>query len=127
WKKGIGAEYNKSRYEAIIHVELVSNLQEVIEHIERREGKKPLIIATSARITEKDAIVTFYDQQKVWAHERPVLFLFGTGQGLTSSVIDSCDFLLVPVQGFSDFNHLSVRSAVAIILDRWLGINIKRW
>jgi hypothetical protein len=31
------------------------------------------------------------------------------------------DSTLAPIQGFSDYNHLSVRSAVAIILDRLMG------
>ena len=54
--------------------------------------------------------------------DRPVLFLFGTGQGLSKQVLERADFLLLPVHGLTDFNHLSVRSAVAIILDRWLGL-----
>jgi tRNA (guanine37-N1)-methyltransferase len=49
--------------------------------------------------------------------------LFGTGQGLSQSLIERCDYLLLPIDGFSEFNHLSVRSAVAIVLDRWLGVN----
>ena len=55
--------------------------------------------------------------------DRPVLFIFGTGRGLTQERLMASDFLLKPVKSFSDYNHLSVRSAVAIVLDRWLGIN----
>jgi hypothetical protein len=62
----------------------------------------------------------------VWSHDRPVLLIFGTGKGLTEEVIAHCDYLLLPIHGFTDFNHLSVRSAVAIVLDRWLGIMEKR-
>jgi tRNA (guanine37-N1)-methyltransferase len=123
WKKGIGFEYNRSRYDAIMQVELVDTLDTVIKQIEEKEGKKPLIVTTSARLAEAKQIISFYDQKKVWAEDRPVLILFGTGQGLAPSVIDRSDFLLLPVHGFSEFNHLSVRSAAAIILDRWLGIN----
>jgi len=32
-----------------------------------------------------------------------------------------CDYILEPVSGASDYNHLSVRSAVSIIMDRLLG------
>ena len=35
--------------------------------------------------------------------------------------IDMADYLLDPVEGYTDYNHLSVRSAVAIILDRLAG------
>ena len=40
--------------------------------------------------------------------------------------IKRADYALVPLAGMTDFNHLSVRSAAAIILDRWLGINEKK-
>jgi tRNA (guanine37-N1)-methyltransferase len=54
------------------------------------------------------------------------LFTFGTGKGFTDQFLEKCDYLLEPIQGFSSFNHLSVRSAIAIALDRWLGINVNR-
>jgi tRNA (guanine37-N1)-methyltransferase len=125
WKKGIGFDYNRCRYDAILNVQLAGSLDAVIAQIEEKEGKKPLVVATSARLTEAQSVVSFFDQKTVWKQDRPVLMLFGTGQGLAQPVIDRCDFLLLPVQGFADFNHLSVRSAVAIVLDRWLGVNQK--
>lgn len=124
WKKGIGAEYNRCRYDAIQLVQLVNSLSDVINHIEEKEGKKPVIIATSAQATDAQEIISYYDQHKVWRNDRPVLLIFGTGQGLSPEVIKQCDYLLLPIHGFSEFNHLSVRSAVAIILDRWVGINL---
>jgi hypothetical protein len=74
-------------------------------------------------MAEAQKVVTFFDQKTVWHDERPVLLLFGTGQGLSPEIIAQCDYLLVPIDGFSQFNHLSVRSAAAIVLDRWLGVN----
>jgi hypothetical protein len=50
----------------------------------------------------------------------PFFILFGTGWGLTQEVKDSSDYVLAPIDG-KGYNHLSVRSAVAIILDRLLG------
>jgi len=44
---------------------------------------------------------------------------------LSEGVIERSDFLVSPIIGMSDYNHLSVRSAAAIILDRWLGVNYK--
>lgn len=124
WQKGIGVEYNPVRHEAVNAVRVSSTIDEVIAAIEQKEGKKPLLIATSARETAHPHHITYYDQQLVWAHQRPVLFVFGTGQGLTPELIARCDYIVPPVEGFSEFNHLSVRSAVGIILDRWLGINV---
>ena len=126
WKKGIGFEYNRCRYDAIKLVQLMASLHDTIKRIEEHEGKTPLIITTSAKEVSAEQMVSFYDQKKVWKADRPVLLVFGTGQGLAPFIIEQSDYLLVPVEGFSDFNHLSVRSAVAIILDRWLGINQKR-
>jgi tRNA (guanine37-N1)-methyltransferase len=123
WKKGIGFEYNRCRYDAIQLVQLTASLQDTIAKIEEIEGKKPLIVTTSAKEVTTEQIISFYDQTKVWKADRPVLLVFGTGQGLAPFVIEQSDYLLVPVEGFSDFNHLSVRSAVAIILDRWLSVN----
>jgi tRNA (guanine37-N1)-methyltransferase len=125
WKTGVGVEYNPHRHEAVNLVEIKDTIGNVIEAIEAHEGKKPLLIATSARLMPQGPNISFFDQEKVWAQERPVLFIFGTGKGLTDQLIEKCDFLLLPIEGFTDFNHLSVRSAVAIALDRWLGINVK--
>ena len=119
-----GIDYNKQRHEAVKIVTLKDSLQDVLESIEQKEGKKPLIVGTSARSVGHAELIKFNEQSKVWAHERPVLFIFGTAKGLAPQVIERSDYLLLPVQGFSDFNHLSVRSAIAIILDRWLGINL---
>jgi hypothetical protein len=52
---------------------------------------------------------------------QPYLLLFGTGWGLTEAIVSQADYILSPIKGLGDYNHLSVRSAVAIILDRLLG------
>lgn len=123
WKNGPGVTYNRIRHEAVKSVTIASSLQGVIQNIHEKHGIKPLIIATSARYTDHEAAITFFDQERVWNQNRPILFIFGTGQGLTQECIGLADFLLPPVGGVSEFRHLSVRSAVAIILDRWLGFN----
>ena len=50
-----------------------------------------------------------------------LLVLFGTGWGLEDALIESCDGVLNPIRGADEYNHLSVRSAAAIILDRLFG------
>ena len=53
---------------------------------------------------------------------RPVLLTFGTGWGLAPQLIDAAAALLEPIcAARGDYNHLSVRSACAIALDRLLG------
>jgi len=50
-----------------------------------------------------------------------VLLLFGTAWGLSPELLAAADGVLPPLFGVNGFNHLSVRSAAAIILDRLLG------
>jgi len=44
-----------------------------------------------------------------------------SGWGLTDELLAGCDLRLPPIRGGSDYNHLSVRSACAIMLDRLYG------
>jgi tRNA (guanine37-N1)-methyltransferase len=125
WQKGVGVDYNPSRHEAVKSVEIHDTLDSAIAEITAKEGIAPLLIATSAKKHTHKGLVSFWDQSLVWQEKRPVLFLFGTGQGLTEDIVQRCDYLLSPIEGITRFNHLSVRSAVAIILDRWLGMNEK--
>lgn len=123
WKHGPGVSYNNHRHQAVKHVIVESNLENVIEYITRVEGKAPLLVATGANKDTHPGTITFNDQEKVWSHERPVVLILGTGQGLAPELIQRCDYRLVALEGFADFNHLSVRSAAAVIFDRWLGKN----
>lgn len=122
----IGGDYNNNRHEAVRTVQLKSELDDVIAAIEKKDGKKPLIIGTSARQSDIAKQITYFEQDIAWQFDRPILFLFGTGSGMSADLLDRCDYMLPPLQGFSDFNHLSVRSAVAIILDKWLGIALQK-
>lgn len=126
WTKGTGVSYNPSRHRAVSQVSCEARLDDVIADIEKKEGKKPLLIATSAQENmQRDKCITYFDQKKVWEQKRPVLLIFGTGQGLGQTILNRVDYILLPLQGYSDFNHLSVRSAAAVIFDRWLGIHLK--
>jgi hypothetical protein len=53
--------------------------------------------------------------------DHPHLLLFGTGWGLEKGIVERADIVLAPIDGLSGYNHLPVRAAVAIILDRLLG------
>jgi tRNA (guanine37-N1)-methyltransferase len=125
WLEGGGVTYNQHRHEALKRVRMLSSFDEVLAAIEQLEGSKPIILAV-----ESDRMVgnriTYNEQGVVWALKKPVLFLFGTGKGLSQDLVDRADFVLDPIDGLTDFNHLSVRSAVAIVFDRWLGLHYKR-
>lgn len=123
WTEGFGATYHENRQEALEKISITSDLQEAVESIEKQEKKRPIVIATSAKFPEDvSKFVTFESARKLLASNLPVLLVLGTGWGLTEPIIERCDYILEPVRGADDFNHLSVRSAAAIILDR-LTIN----
>ena len=123
WNSDVGIEYNQSRHNALQNTQLASDLEQVIDTITAAHGANPLLITTAARHYEHIPKVTYHDQSQVFAHNRPVLIILGTGRGLAPELLERADYMLIPVEGLSEFNHLSVRSAAAIILDRWLGIN----
>ncbi len=125
-----GEAYNANRHDAIKLISIHSSLEAAIAYVGAKHEVPPLVVTTTARVptagTDQQRLITYYDQARVFGHGRPVMLIFGTGQGLRQEVLDASDFQLLPVEGFTDFNHLSVRSAVAIILDRWLGISYKQ-
>jgi len=123
WHGGAGEKYNPSRYEAMRLVDVRDNFDAVVTAIREAEGKEPVVVATSARADSSDVLLTYGDQGTVWQQDRPVLLLFGTGRGLSERLMARADYVLDPVEGLPEFNHLSVRSAAAVVLDRWLGLN----
>lgn len=120
WRLGIGSEYNPSRKTALGQVELAETLEDALKTYEVR----PLIVTTSARELGIPRVTFKELRQTIWEGDgRPVLLVFGTGFGLSEDVLKQADVLLEPLKGASkdDYRHLSVRSAVSIVLDRLLG------
>jgi len=122
WHTSKGQAYNVNRFEAMSLVQVCASLDDVEAEIERLEGRPAIKVATSAKQHTETAVISYRDQGVVFAQQRPVLVLFGTGQGMVDSLIAECDYVLTPVRGFTSYNHLSVRCAVAIVLDRWIGL-----
>ncbi len=120
WESGWGATYNETRKDALALVGLSEDLDRTIVDVERDAGETPLLLATSAR-TRQPTISYAALRGLAATTARPLLFLFGTGWGLTHEVMQRADHQLPPVLGTGDYNHLSVRSAAAIILDRMCG------
>ncbi len=117
WEEGPGATYNESRKEALAIVRLADELDDAVTDVERETGQMPRVVATSAR--EGGVRLTYEAlRHRLRDDPRPELLIFGTGWGLTREVLDRCDDFLEPIRGVGDYNHLSVRSAASIILDR---------
>jgi len=60
---------------------------------------------------------------RIRAEGKPLLLLFGTAHGLADDVLDRAEAILKPIRAeqHAEYNHLSVRAAGAIFLDRLLG------
>ncbi len=121
WRVGEGSEHNSMRKTAIDMVMTAETVEDVLKEFKVR----PLVIGTSAKDHPQFERIRFSElRTRMWkAPNHPTLILFGTGWGMTDDVLGQCDFLLEPIRGSSidDYRHLSVRSAVAIALDRLLG------
>jgi hypothetical protein len=120
WTTGYGARYNRHRKEAIELIAVVASLEESVGEIEELEDEEPLLIATDASKQEAPCI-SYAAAKEILDSERVVIVIFGTAWGLDKEVIEQADYVLDPIRGVADYNHLSVRTAAAIILDRLAG------
>ncbi len=121
WRVGTGAKYNPMRRTALINVKTAENVEKALEDW---GAPDPLTIATHARKVEGAPFYTFSElKSELFEKEKPVFLMFGTGYGLTPEFMKSCGGVLESVKGAppDDYRHLSVRSAVSIILDRVMG------
>lgn len=112
WLKGFGSGYNPMRKQAFEIVTLVKE----IEDIKRRTGA--YMVGTSA--TKIQGSLSWADARRL-ASERDMCLLFGTGWGIAPRLLQSLDAVIEPIEAGSGFNHLSVRSAVSIAIDRIVG------
>jgi hypothetical protein len=122
WIDGWGGTYNPKRKAALMLVTVKDSLAQVLEDMKDRSGKDARVVVTCA--SEKQNALRFDEfKNRLNDLEHPYLLTFGTAWGLTDEFIESADFVLEPIKGKTEYNHLPVRSAVAIILDRLLGID----
>ena len=119
WVTGWGARYNPTRQEALALVKMADDLESVAQEIEREEGQRAMTVATAAR---RHPLARPFKEVAELLRKKgntPYLLLFGTGWGMTKELIEQCNYVLEPIEG-NGYNHLSVRTAAAIILDRLL-------
>ncbi len=120
WERGYGSQYNATRKEALALARVKDTLDDVLIDLEQEYGVKPRIVVTSARPGgQRTSFAQLQDMLINTTH--PFLIILGTGWGLTETIISQSDYVLEALEGWTDYNHLSVRSAAAIILDRLLG------
>ncbi|MDW7675410.1 MAG: RNA methyltransferase [Bacillota bacterium] len=120
WTEGYGAIYNPDRKEAFKRVVLIDTLEQAVADIKFIHGEDPVLVTTDAR-TYPNTVAYSWLKSEIQTNKKPIFILFGTGWGLEEKAMKAADYILEPIKGAGDYNHLSVRAAVAIILDRLLG------
>lgn len=120
WQDGYGRTYNPDRSNALDIVCWQADIEAAAADIEAQTGKRPYIVTTDARIYPNTVSYGFMRKQ-LQEGDRPILLLFGTGFGIEAETMSKFDYILEPIYGACDYNHLCVRSAAAIILDRLAG------
>ena len=126
WTKGTGAKSNPDRAQALSLVHIADSLDATIENVTNISGTKPILIGTSAQPeTDKKGreirkAKPFYEIHKMLS-DNAVLIILGTSHGLAPEVLKKCDAILPPLRWSGNYNHLPVRAACAIMLDRLLG------
>ncbi|NDV19692.1 tRNA (guanosine(37)-N1)-methyltransferase TrmD [Pseudodesulfovibrio sp. JC047] len=123
WKDGAGSLANPDRAEAFSKVKVFDDIDAAVLDIEAQTGQCPRLAATSARLDrrKKAEPAMTYQELRSWLANSPVLLIFGTGHGLAEEVLSKTEGIVRPVRYLDDYNHLSVRSAVAIIVDRLIA------
>jgi hypothetical protein len=119
WRTGSGSTYNSDRKEAFSIIELVDDVEALYAATRKKWGEKPLTLATCAQVRPNQ--VGYAELRETLRQNTPVLLLFGTASGMPQDFFEQVDAVLPPLGSLGKYNHLSVRSAVSIILDRLLG------
>jgi hypothetical protein len=119
WRTGHGAKADSDRADALSIITISQSLDHALEQIRSETGTRPLILATCAKSLPDS--LSYCQARDTIESGRHVLLLFGTAWGLAPALLEEADNVLSPIRGKGSFNHLSVRSAVSIILDRLLA------
>ncbi len=120
WIEGVGSVYNPKRKQALELIRVSPSYDAVINNIKIDESCMPKTVATTARPGFTCRKYENLRNELVCSYRSYVL-TFGTAWGLPDDFLRSADCILGPIKGPGDYNHLSVRSAVSIVLDRLLG------
>jgi tRNA (guanine37-N1)-methyltransferase len=113
-----------SRAGALALVRTAESVEAVVAELTTEYGRAPVVVATSARRESFPAAARRTPAEllaEASIEAGPLLLLLGTGWGLADALIPFVSRVLAPIEGASDWNHLSVRSAGAILLDRLFG------
>jgi len=120
WAEGSSGRRIPSRKDALALVRPVASLDDAF----RAMGGREAIEVWSTAATDAGGTLAMQSARaKLEGDGSPILLLFGTAWGLAAEVHESANARLAPIACVRDsgYNHLSVRSACAIYLDRLQG------
>jgi hypothetical protein len=121
WVEGSGKRRIPDRATAMDLIQVVASLEEAYEAL---GGRAAIEVWTTAASARYGAVIPYPEARaRLAASDKPVLILFGTGWGLAREVVAGADARIEPIRAGADtgYNHLSVRAACAITLDRLRG------
>ena len=115
-----GAAYNPDRKNALDIVRICETLDAAVTDFQGGFDNRVQTVITGAA-QRPGTIGSTELRQLLGKRDDPFLLLLGTGWGLTEECFATADHILEPIAGLGSYNHLSVRSAAAIMLDRLRG------
>jgi len=120
WREGFGSIYNGDRKEALGVVKIIDSVESMCEELTSVNGKSPVLVSTCA--SRKHNSTSFDSMRGILRRDgNDVVIVMGTAWGLADSMFDRSDYVLEPIEINGKYNHLSVRSAASIIVDRLLS------
>lgn len=120
WQNGWGADYNPDRRTALDIVRITPSIAAARQNLQQNFSKTVKLVVTGAAKREGSTPLALF-KERLEEADQPYLLLLGTGWGLTDECFADADVILDPIAGNGTYNHLSVRSAAAIMLDRLRG------
>jgi hypothetical protein len=126
WRSESSQKHHPDRVAALSLARLAKDFDEVKAAIRAAHGRDPEVVLTDARPHALSLSYAEYRRilESPERDDRPVAIVFGTGWGVSETFYPEVHRILAPVygpEGEGGYNHLSVRAAAAIILDRLFG------
>jgi hypothetical protein len=120
WTRGSSGERIPSRRDALGIVRVVPSLDDAIVALGGRAAVEVWTTAARADAGTAPMLPDYATAASLLRGDDPraVLIVFGTSWGLAPALVSASDHRLPPIEGPTDYYHLSVRAACAITLDR---------
>ena len=118
WAEGSSGKRIPARKDALALVRPVASLEDAQAAL---GGREAIEMWTTSAVNDARVLAMSEARGRCAEGEKPLLIVFGTAWGLAPEVHAAADARLAPIVGRDAWNHLSVRSACAIYLDRLLS------